>query len=548
MFSYLAKLLGKQETIRYAGSRRRQAFPRCRPTLEALENRLVPSVTPQAIAAINADYAANPFLGTAVTKYLDTPDHVGAYRDYQNGSIYYSPYSGAHEVHGAIKAKWLSAGGVAFGYPTTDETTTPDGVGRYNHFELQVGSGYTKVTYLSAIDWTKQYGAHEINGNFAAKFFKLGAENFGEAITDATPTPDGVGLYMHFEKQQSWGMDQYAIDYTQQYGAHEVDGLIARKFFSLGAENFGEAITDETPTPDGVGLYNHFEKQQSWGMDQYAIDYTQQYGAHEVDGLIARKFFSLGAENFGEAITDETQTGDGAGLYNHFEKQQSWGMDQYAIDFTKTYGAHEVDGLIAQKFFNLGAESFAEAITDETWANSVAYNHFENWYAGGPNLFAIDWTLQYGAHVVGTGLYGQDIYHHWMDIQHGEQGIMGGAISDPAAGNSNIGTMQLFQHGEIQDDSWVLQDVFAHNGNQITFEWSFHSTSYDGFLVLWGLNGNAAGETQTNVDYWNGSYGQYTVTNLSPGSTYTFSVDPYTSNGIWGNNYGGWSNAIIYML
>jgi hypothetical protein len=62
--------------------------------------------------------------------------------------------AGAFEVHGAIRQKYLALGAEAsiLGYPRTDETGTPDGIGRYNHF--QAGSIY----------WTPGTFAHEVHG------------------------------------------------------------------------------------------------------------------------------------------------------------------------------------------------------------------------------------------------------------------------------------------------------------------------------------------------------------------------------------------------
>lgn len=91
------------------------------------------------------------------------PDGRGRVRDFDNGSIYWSPETGAHEVHGAIRdkygkvRKWI-------GYPTTDETGCPDGVGRFNHFEH--GSIY----------WTPETGAHEVHGAIRDKWQSLGWE------------------------------------------------------------------------------------------------------------------------------------------------------------------------------------------------------------------------------------------------------------------------------------------------------------------------------------------------------------------------------------
>ena len=64
-------------------------------------------------------------------------DGIGRYREFKNGSVYWSPQTGAHEVHGAIRDKWLSLGGPAgeLGYPVSDETTARDGYSRISRFQ-----------------------------------------------------------------------------------------------------------------------------------------------------------------------------------------------------------------------------------------------------------------------------------------------------------------------------------------------------------------------------------------------------------------------------
>ena len=77
------------------------------------------------------------FLGAPTSDEFRTPNKNGAGQHFEGGSIYWSPATGAHEVHGAIKDKWASLGweNSFLGFPTTDETTTPDGFGRFNFFE-----------------------------------------------------------------------------------------------------------------------------------------------------------------------------------------------------------------------------------------------------------------------------------------------------------------------------------------------------------------------------------------------------------------------------
>jgi uncharacterized protein with LGFP repeats len=68
-------------------------------------------------------------LGSPLTDELTTPDGVGRFNHFQNGSIYWTPATGAHEVHGLIRAKWESLGWEtgALGYPVRDEYAVTGG-------------------------------------------------------------------------------------------------------------------------------------------------------------------------------------------------------------------------------------------------------------------------------------------------------------------------------------------------------------------------------------------------------------------------------------
>ncbi len=111
---------------------------------------------------------------------MATADGRGRTRDYENGSIYWTPQTGAHEVHGDIRVKWARLGSW-IGYPTTDELGCPDGVGRFNHFEH--GSIY----------WTPGTGAHEVHGAIRDEWARLGWERgrLGYPTSDEEPAADG---------------------------------------------------------------------------------------------------------------------------------------------------------------------------------------------------------------------------------------------------------------------------------------------------------------------------------------------------------------------
>ena len=239
------------------------------------------------------------FLGAPQTDRLPTPDGVGQFRHFKGGSIYWSPQTGAFEVHGAIRDKWAALGWEKsfLGYPVTDGTLTPDGVGRYNHF--QHGSIY----------WSHQTGAHEIHGAIRDRWGAMGWERsvLGYPVTDETGTPDGVGRYNHFQGG--------SIYWTAKTGAFDVHGAIRDKWAALGWEKsvLGYPVTGETVTPDTIGRYNHFQSG--------SIYWSPQTNAHEVHGAIRQKWADMGWERstLGYPTSDETDEPNGSGRYSQFQ-------------------------------------------------------------------------------------------------------------------------------------------------------------------------------------------------------------------------------------
>ncbi len=150
---------------------------------------------------------ARGFLGSPISPERTATDGVGRYRRYQGGSIYWSPQTGAHEVHGAILDKWVSIGSESgYGYPITDEVVAPDGRGRYNHFEG-----------ARSIYWTPETGAHAIFGAIRGKWADLGLGNgrLGYPTTDELGTADGFWRFNHFERGSIfWSIETGAVDYA----------------------------------------------------------------------------------------------------------------------------------------------------------------------------------------------------------------------------------------------------------------------------------------------------------------------------------------------
>lgn len=143
--------------------------------------------SPLVVGAINGKYLSlggcGSVLGEPVTEERTTPDGVGRYSVFERGSIYWTPEIGAFEVHGRIRDKWRDMGwetGV-LGYPVTDETATPDGRGRYNVFEH--GSIY----------WSPETGAYEVHGAIRDAWANSGWElgPLGYPVSDEYDAPGG---------------------------------------------------------------------------------------------------------------------------------------------------------------------------------------------------------------------------------------------------------------------------------------------------------------------------------------------------------------------
>ena len=92
------------------------------------------------IAAKHAELGGpGGLLGASTTAVTGCPDGVGYYRHFAGGSVYWHPMTGAHEVHGDLRAHWSGLGWERsfLGYPTSDELVgrDPAAAGRVSHFQ-----------------------------------------------------------------------------------------------------------------------------------------------------------------------------------------------------------------------------------------------------------------------------------------------------------------------------------------------------------------------------------------------------------------------------
>ncbi len=121
----------------------------------------------------------------------------GRVSTFLGGDIYYSDRTGSHEVHGAIRDRWLNLGGPTsiLGYPVSDEEQNwvagePIRTGRHNRFEQ------------GGIYWTPETGAWEVYGDIFRHWQSQGGPmgQLGCPTSGETDTPNSGGRFNEFER------------------------------------------------------------------------------------------------------------------------------------------------------------------------------------------------------------------------------------------------------------------------------------------------------------------------------------------------------------
>lgn len=303
-------------------------------------------------------------------------------------------------------------------------------LGRSLTAEYAVAGGKCQDYFRGVICWSAKTGAHAVLGEINKRYKAAGgpAGILGFPTSDEKPSPDKVGLYNHFA-----GSGGSSIYYSPTTGAHYVLGAIRSKWMALGAETgpLGYPINDEKQSPDGVGRYNHFS-----GAGGASIYWSTKTGAHSVTGAVRAKWASLGWETgLGYPTSDTNASADRVGQYNHFA-----GSGRSSIVWSPKTGAHVVQGAIRAKWMALGAETGAlrYPITDEKGTPDKVgrYNHFS-----GSNGSSIYYSPATGAHPV-TGA----IRSKWASLGW-ETSRLGYPTSDSYV--VSVGRATDFQHGRL---------------------------------------------------------------------------------------------------
>ncbi len=222
---------------------------------------------------IDRRYAADAALRAALGEPVDVEqgDAKVRWRAYAGGRMYWSAVTDAHAMRGGILARYLAFGGhLRLGLPVTDEKVGAGGRGRYSLLY-----GY------QALYWYPGSRPHLITGQIYKRYKAVGAERsvLGYPTSDAAvSTTSG---YAHFQRG--------SIYWTPRTGAHlVVGGIRARWSRTGGLRGLGYPTTDERPTGNHRGRYNHFQRG--------SIFWSRATGAWAVSGTIRARWARLGWE------------------------------------------------------------------------------------------------------------------------------------------------------------------------------------------------------------------------------------------------------------
>ena len=297
---------------------------------------------------------AGSFLGVAVTAEIAAANG-GLKQEFQRGAIYWHTRTGAFEVHGAIRARWLALGGEgsAFGYPTSDETATTDGVGRFNNFEH------------ASVFWHPSTGAFEVHGLIRDRWLAIGGTSsiLGYPTTNESTTPDGVGRYNHFQNG--------SVYWTPTTGAHEVYGPIRARWANLRWERGLLGYPTSTPT------------QQFRNRDRYLIAEFQG-GNVEVNlttqRVLVKKFAAATSPNYSVPVVAYRVSDDDGSRSCAITVD---GVQQWVDEANRIYAAAGIgfvyDGVLRDlhdtEVNNLTGEDYPAWQSVKVRLNQLAANH-----------------------------------------------------------------------------------------------------------------------------------------------------------------------------
>src|SRR5262249_53226213 len=142
-------------------------------------------------------HGSTGFLGAATSKELPTPYGGGTYQLFKGGAIFYSPTTGAHDLYGAVQARFFATkneldgrgvgGQEVVGLPTRDQGA----------WSMPTGAP-TATFQFGTIDYTPATGAHVFYRAIADEYAHTASETDGYGVNVqkllGAPTSDEINV------------------------------------------------------------------------------------------------------------------------------------------------------------------------------------------------------------------------------------------------------------------------------------------------------------------------------------------------------------------
>lgn len=216
---------------------------------------------------------------------LGVPDGVGRRNEFVNGFIYWHPEYGAHSVTTHFSFAWARSGWERgeIGYPTSEEHSLPDGLGRKQSFS----KGHIYGSFSGIVT---------IHGAIYDKWKSLGSElgELGYPITDETKTSDGKGRFNRFNNG--------VIYWSPTTGAYEVAGLMLEAWAQKSSEKGHYGYPISSPYTNNQGEIVQDFQGGAINLTQEINKSTVSIGGKTMSTLLVSSLTRRMGQDFGEFI------------------------------------------------------------------------------------------------------------------------------------------------------------------------------------------------------------------------------------------------------
>ncbi|ADG75270.1 LGFP repeat protein [Cellulomonas flavigena DSM 20109] len=333
----------------------------------------------------------------------------GCSQRFSNGTMYWSPSTGARAAGGLIHARWASSGGLSgsgIGYPTTSVLSCP-------------ASGCLQRFQSGAVAWSSATGAHLVGGLLYQRWAASGLLDSGIGYPTSTVLgcDGGVGCAQAFQRG--------TIAWSSATGAHLVGGILHSAWQARGgpASSLGYPTSTTLACSPTLGCPQSFRN----GL----LVWAQSTGTRAVPEPLASAWTAAGGIHEGIGLpTESLEECPATGCLQRFARG--------AMAWSGSGDAHLIGGIIYSRWVASGGlDSGIGYPVSTVQACDAGTGCVQRFQRG-----AVAWSGATGAQLVG-GL----IWERWRVSGVEKAGI--GMPTSTVLGCGTQGCEQTFQRGSV---------------------------------------------------------------------------------------------------